>query len=581
MLFDKLFGALKSSKNDDADLDVMDDDDIDTVRPMDINKKNASYSDNHFVWVISNAANKSKNDYILDVCPYTCEFQRIFLMDSEKKLQKKIADIYLNKLKNCTVSELISFSYECRGGWYETDFMFWNEKFRAASFSRQKFLHLNSEQYAAMLWVGCFDSNGYCRENCLNELNNSMAVFYSDKYKTKLSCLIPFVLRMIDNVEVTSKKAFSMSVSAIKKADKKEFSIYLPVLEHLMRSTKANNVNCKYISDMFAEKMKAEFAGCEAAEIAGIIMENGSSLLSFTVKNPIFSFEQMSELMKFFNDANYKLKIFNGMISFYGDRLSPDEYLNDKCRSIRYSAANLKYEREGLPWDGLYDTLLDKSASLRELAVYVLNKHYGLNAHDYYCDKLAEVKNSGDNSHIAVCLTGISEHGGKDDLPVIEEYLDAENPQIIKAAVTAYGRIMGENGKDVYWEHITGGNISGMVTAFRMAKKYHVRYPEKALYDLYLANIGTKRSEIAVKLLLDNGTWEMICYILEICDDKNLPLSLRQLITASLGRRYSYRENVSYDETERINEVLERKKEFLPWEVYHYLSLELRHILKK
>ena len=211
---------------------------------------------------------------------------------------------------------------------------------------------------------------------------------HRDKYKTKLSYIMPLMLRMSDNVEIIAKKAFSLSVSAVKNADTKNFSIYLPILEHLSRSARVNNLNFQYISDNFADKLKKEISAMDVTDIAQKITEPKSLLLRFAGKYPVFSYEQTKQLISTVRNEQQKTSLFKSMINFYKDSFSPDEYLSDKCRRIRYTAANYKYETEGLPWDGLYDVLLDNSSSLRELAVYVLKKHYGLNAHDYYSDKL-------------------------------------------------------------------------------------------------------------------------------------------------------------------------------------------------
>ncbi len=581
MLFDKLLNSLKRDKNDNENIDFADiDDDEQPVGSFSFSDAKSSYSDKRFDWILSSVRNKSDNDCILDIQPYTSDFQRIFLLDGEKKLQKRIADIYLCKLKNSDIDEIIDFSYRCRGGWYETDIFFWNESYKNASFSRSKFSHLNNEQYAAMLWVGCFDSNGYCRENCLNELGTSMAEFYSDKHKTRLSCIMPLMLRMSDNVEIIEKKAFSLSVSAVKNADIKNFSIYLPVLEHLSRSARVNNLNFQYISDIFADKLKKEFSAMDVTDIAKKITEPKSLLLRFAGKYPVFSYEQTKSLISTVRNEQQKISLFRSMITFYKDSFSPDEYLSDKCRRIRYTAANYKYETEGLPWDGLYDALLDSSSSLRELAVYVLKKHYGLNAHDYYSDKLGEAVNSGNISLISVCINGISEYGGKDDIPLIEQYLNAEDQRLRKSAIIAYGKIMGINGSDIYWEHITNDSGSGMIAAFRMTKKYHVHYPEDDIYDLCLDNIGNKRGEIAAKLLLPCDTWKKLMYALELCDNEALPLRLRQNMLSFLQSSHSYTEKPDSAEAQKIYELLEQKKEKITYFTYRHLRHQLKYFMK-
>ena len=133
---------------------------------------------------------------------YISVLQSVFALNDAMDYQRAVADAYINLLAQSTVKQLIYIENHCRiyPAFYE-----WNESFmwkpcwENADMSRERFQQLSDEQYQAVLKLGTFHTDGYCRQICIAELSACE------------DSLPFFIFRMNDWVEAIRERSFQFS----------------------------------------------------------------------------------------------------------------------------------------------------------------------------------------------------------------------------------------------------------------------------------------------------------------------------------------------------------------------------------
>ena len=155
---------------------------------------------------------------------YLNSLQRVFTMKGAQRYHIEIADCFVNLLDGKTAKTLCQLDERCRG--YSEYFWNWNDKidWKAERLKRTELLYLSDRQYAAVLCVGTFHSDGYCRQACVEELK---------EYKGGLPFL---VLRLNDWVQAVRESAYESALYRISKCEIKELFAALPMLEKVKQS---------------------------------------------------------------------------------------------------------------------------------------------------------------------------------------------------------------------------------------------------------------------------------------------------------------------------------------------------------
>lgn len=95
---------------------------------------------------------------------------RVFTIKDAKPYHIEIADLFVELLAHTSVKGLIRLDEECRCYPYDVYTLNWQDIDCHSMLSHETLSYLSGEQYAAILRLGTFHSNGYFRQMCMEKL---------------------------------------------------------------------------------------------------------------------------------------------------------------------------------------------------------------------------------------------------------------------------------------------------------------------------------------------------------------------------------------------------------------------------
>lgn len=493
---------------------------------------------------------------------YGSLLQAVFLLPEEKQLQGEIAAVYTNLLFYISAKKLLQLSERFREHTYDWYMPADCDIWRNAPLTRQDFLHLNLEEYGAMLKIGTFMANGYYREQCIRALDG-------------LDGALPFfILRLNDWVGQIRTEAFKLAEKRIKECGLLELFSSLPALEKLENSGRRNKEQFQYLKTLTADSMVQKFKQLPENMLQQIHCYDinvKNAIYRFSSKNKVLSKEQMEKLISLEKSGYGKTLLVQGIFCHYGyEQADMERFLFSKNAAVRYFALTYRYEREHTAWNGLERMLLDKCRKIRENASYILKKHTNLDILDFYKKKL-EIEPSKS------VLLGICEQGSRKDIAVIESFLNSQNGQIARAALEAYGKLAGLTGDEIYWKFLFDCRPFMAKEAFQAIKKYGIRYGWRALYKAFLENKGIVRGYI-LKLLLEEPSWERLPCLLELYESEELSKEENEIVFSGILHRHYYG-RISIQQADKIRAILQKSCK-IPEYVKRGILFDLKYVIK-
>lgn len=490
--------------------------------------------------------------------------QGAFAFPKEKDLQIKVAAAYDELLSRISSKRLIRLSEEARKFFYDERRKYWYElDWKSIDLSRRRLSHLTDDQYSAVLKMGTFMSDGYYRQQCVERLNGFAGA------------LPYFILRLNDWVVQVRECAFIMAQSRIQKCNIVEIFASLSMMEKVKCSGRRSDEHIFQIEEGIKETLAQMF--CDISEQT----LNEIHCYEVNMKNAIYRLisqdkmvgrAAMEKLLSLEKASYGKTLLIRGIFDHYGyEPFRINQYLKSKSAVVRYYALQFRYEQEHQAWDGLEEMLLDRSARIRDHASYILEKHTDIRVLDFYLDRLA-----GQVSKIV--LLGIGEHGSEEEADVVSPFLESSEEQIAAAALEAYGKLVGEGGAFVYWKSLNDSRPSVSGKAYRLIKKYRIRYGASQIYDAFLQNRKTVLGGYLLKLLLREPSWERLPYLLMLYGDKDLSDADQNLIEAGIKSRYVYAK-ISMQQEQKILDILEQKNNQIPEEIKKAIKFDLKHVV--
>lgn len=516
---------------------------------------------------------KAYLDYINDVAlpefhkgntVYGNTLQGVFVFPKEKDLQMKVAAAYDELLSRISSKKLIRLSEEARKFFYDERRKYWYEiDWKSIDLSRRRLSHLNDSQYSAVLKMGTFMSDGYYRQQCVERLNGFGGA------------LPYFILRLNDWVVQVRECAFLMAQRRIQECNIDEIFISLSMMEKVKCSGRRSDEHISCIEARIKETLAQMFSDISEQTL------NEIHSYEVNVKNAIYrllSQDKMlgraaMEKLLLLEKASYgKTLLIRGIFDHYGyEPLRINQYLKSKSAVVRYHALLFRYEKEHQAWDGLEEMLLERSARIRNHASYILEKHTDIRVLDFYLDRL-------DDQVSKVVLLGIGEHGSEEEAGVVSPFLESSEEQIAAAALEVYGKLIGEGGAFVYWKSLNDRRPLVSGRAYRLIRKYRIRYGASQIYDAFLQNRKTVLGEYLLKLLLREPSWERMPYLLLLYGDKDLTDADQNLIVAGLKCRYVYA-RISVQQGQKIMDILEQKSNQIPEEIKKGIIFDLKYVV--
>lgn len=528
---------------------------------------------------------------------YARELQKVFLLRHAQHAQREVAQAFQEKLQMLTVKGLIVLSEESWGSIFLYDEGYddfyirgcWKRAMDKARHSRESFPHLTDAQYLSVLCMGTFHANGYYRQMCLEALRRCGLTLPSRAYGLELSPLPFYLLRINDWVPEIRETAQKLAMEEISHCNADNLLLVLPALEKVRNSHRRESCRLKEIDEAVLGRLRQELPDGDLSMLKNMDINSRNAVYLFLQREPLLPLHRMERLLQDENTGYGKRLLFAGIVRFYAsEQLDIDKFLADKCADVRYCALNYKYDKQKDAWAGLEGMLLDDSAKVRGMAAFMLRRHQAFDVVGFYRDRLEEFgtkwKAETDCSNKLFCrkccrisLLGIGENGSRENKGLPESYMRHPDSGMVRAAMRAYGMLMQEQGKAIYWEFLVGDSPEYALTAYKLIVKYRISYDSKELYEMYLKKKGGTSAELFLRLLLRGPSWSRLEYLLELCDAGELSEAMRALILKQCGRRNMYA-RLDTEQVRRLREVLERKREVLPETLVKEILFDLKYV---
>lgn len=482
---------------------------------------------------------------------YISVLQGVFALKDVKDYQLAVAVAYIDLLSQSTVKKLIYIEEHCR---VYPAFDEWNESFtwkpcwESVDMSRAHFHHLSDEQYQAVLKLGTFHADGYCRQICITELST-----YEDS-------LPFFIFRMNDWVEAIRERSFQFSCNRIKTCSMHELVSAMPMLDKLRNSGRRKVEYLNQIELLITDHIASKAQMMEVNRVHTYDITIKNAIYRFVNRNPVLSLDAMETLLFREKQSYGKKMIILGIFKHYNcDSDKMETYLKSKSSVVRYETLVYRYyTKMKEPWPGLTDLLMDKTKKIRLEASYILEKHKVLNALEYYKDKLSE-------SVSTITIHGIGEHGSYSDIELVKPYLDHRDERLVKAAFSACSNLMANKGEEIYWKYLLDETPGICKRAFVAIKKYEIHYGAGFLYSEYLRQENEQIKNYILKLIcIEPSTWGRLPYLLKLLGSDSLSEDQENLILGAIGGRSMWA-HISQNEAQEIRDILEEVSKIKPY----------------
>ena len=210
----------------------------------------------------------------------------------------------------------------------------------------------------------------------------------------------------------------------------------------------------------------------------------------------------------------------------------------------------------------LHAALLDSNKTIREMARYYL-KDKQVDFPLFYREKL----NGQDERVLQAAIAGLAETGDKADVQWITPFLHHDNARICKTAVKALGMLNPEKYRDVFIRFLQADKPS----VSREARQILAHIVDLRHADLLWA-IFQKEARLHVKknilfLFTKLGRADSILYLLQACSAQEEQISefaKRYVESWTTGYNTKFYVQLNGEKRQRLNEILETAKDFLP-----------------
>lgn len=448
--------------------------------------------------------------------------------------QKLITKELLNCLSNISIKQWYMLTDSYRSAYYMS---LSNTRLFISKLSMNKYPYLSFEEYKALLYIGTFNWNGYFREACLRILST----FNGDlKY---------FYVRLNDWVKEIREYSAEALKDILKNCSFYNIITDMPVLEKVYYSKRRSVADINCIIDIIRTRISNELDINYLKKLLKeeVIIRN--SFYNLGCKYDFFSREHIDFIIDNEPIGNSKERMLKYRISKYN--LTEDDYkkyIKSKCTNVRYLIIKDKYEKTKNSWDGLEELLKDKSFKVRELAVFILKKHNNFDARKYYINLLQE-------GNIVVSLSSLGLHGLKEDADLVKKYMSSNNIIITRAALCSYGKLMGAEGNDVYWNYLCSNNTYLSKEAYHAIINNDIYYGADKIWDEYQLRHNKPTSRYFIYLLADELGWDKMKYLLELYLDKDIDESVRKKVFSSIKRRNMY-SKISIEEANKLISII-------------------------
>lgn len=472
--------------------------------------------------------------------------------DDEPALMKEAGDIIAEGLQGYSRGQMLKLSDEFR----KYTSMEWNVNWREVSILKMK-EYCSPKGYRYALILGTFHPNGYFRERSMKEISH---------YPQTLEYLI---LRTNDWVEPVRNGAMDLCIDKINLCSKGELLQGFSALRKVRQASRRKMEDIQRLEDKVLTRLEEEWDSSLMEMVLNqeVFLRRDIYRAMFTKK--VIGKEDADYLLLKEGRGEIQQIIILGILHHYDlSTAQIDEYLLSPLALVRKQALELKYALVKGDWKGLEQMLLDTNTGIRELVSFILRRHTRLNILDFYITHL-------NGPYLEVAIKGIGEHGRKGQENILMPFLKYENMKIVKVTILALGKLMGNDGGELYWEHLLHQNTGISKAAYTMICNHKIHFGAKILYDHMLTGDTEHGKRYLFNLLLREKSWKRLPYLLILLDDPDLS-QMKQQIIYKISQVDLY-ENLTKEEAEQITILLDQKAQQLPAEIMKQLRFDLKH----
>lgn len=438
-----------------------------------------------------------------------------------KKLQKIVAQSLLEMLNSLSAKKWYTFSDSCRG-YCRSNYLI-PRSISQADLTIEKYPHLSDEEFAALLCIGTFHYNGYFREECLRKLAD-----YNDHLRY-------FYIRMNDWVKEIRDASTEILKELLPKCSLYHIIRDTSIFERLHFSNRRSEKHFDEIFSIICERIKNELNAEHIRQLLGEEPFVRNSFYRFGCQNELFSKEILEFIIEHEPFGNSKERVLLHKLSKFGCSDSDYErYIRHKCPNVRYIALLKRYEKLNNAWDGLEELLTDNASKVRSLTAFIMKKFKGFDARNYYLGLLG-TKNT------SIALNDLGTYGTKADAETVKNFVFSDNNSIALKALHSYGKLMGADGADFYWEQLCSEDTQMCIEAYRIITSNRILFVTDSIWKEYQLRSGTVNGNYFIFLLCNQTDWERMKYLVKLYADETLDDTLKAKVSFSLHRRNMYK----------------------------------------
>ena len=229
-----------------------------------------------------------------------------------------------------------------------------------------------------------------------------------------------------------------------------------------------------------------------------------------------------------------------------------DRYIRHKCPNVRYTALLKKYEELGNVWDGLEEFLTDKSSKIRTLAAFILKKDKAFDPREFYRRLLG-------TGNMLIAITDLGTYGTKADAEAVKDFIASDNTTIARKALHTYGKLMGAEGAETYWEQLCSEDNRKSKEAYHIITANRISYSIGEIWNEYQRHADTPTGSRFIYLLCNQTDWERLKYLVKLYVDDSLDKTLKEKVADSLCSQNVYKRLSAETADELISVINEHK----------------------
>ncbi len=458
------------------------------------------------------------------------------------KLQKDIAQSLLHTLSILSSKKWYAFSDNCRGSeYYSTSNYLMRHDVSQADLTREKYPHLTDEEYSALICIGTFHYNGYFREKCLRKLAD-----YN-------GCLRYFYVRMNDWVKEIRDASAEIINDLLSKCPLYDIIRDTSIFEKLHFSNRRSEKHFDEVFSIICERIRNELNNEHIRQLLGEEPIVRNSFYRFGCKNDLFGKELLDYIIEHEPFGNSKECVLMHKLARFGCSESEyEKYIRYKCPNVRYAVLLKKYEEVSCAWEGLEELLTDKSLKVRSLAAFILKKYRAFDARNYYLELLG-------TEYTTIAITSLETYGTKADAGAVKRFIAYDNTSIARRALHIYGKLIGTEGSDIYWEQLCSDDIRMSNEAYRIITDNRISYNIDDIWNEYQRHADSPAGNHFIYLLCNQTDWERIKYLVKLYADDTLDKTLKETVISSLVSQNKYRKLSNETADELITVITEHK----------------------